>query len=733
MRRRLTTMVTMWGLLFSLMACGGGGGPAIVLPPGPGGPAVFARFAFVPNLFDNTLSTYTIDGSDHSLRALSYAVVGASPTSVAVHPNQRFVYVTNRNDDNVSGFEIDSATGHLTELAGSPFGGFSEPISVVMHPGGSFGYVLNNDGAKLHRVDIDTGTGALTLTAPIVVGANPFVVHLHPSGNFAAVVSSTDGNVSILSITPGTGALAHVPGSPFAPASFDGPFVLAFDPLGRFAYVCSFLTPRISAFTIDAVTGAVAEIPGSPFALPPGTFASSAVVRPGGGALIVADGVGNELYVFEIDQVTGGIAGVPGSPFATGQFPQALHVSDDDAQLHVVCNDDNEVALHGIHATTHELSPEGSVRTQEEPVAIAVANGTAPVTYRPTRLYATTVSLGGTPGEILVFTVNPTTGALTQIPGSPFPGGGAPAQSVKDRRRDLLYVVTHDNFLGGGGDVYRYDLNPLDGSLLWAGLGVLSTGADIGTLVLEPAGRFAYLCHAANVRELEVDPLSGFLDPVGSVAITLATKTAALDPSHRFLYVGSNGNSAVAVPPELNGFRMDPVLGTLSFLAGSPYPHGALAPVRLVPHPNGRFLYTLNLPAGLAVLPCLSCAVNGHAIDEDTGVLTPVPGAPFGAGTGPASFSIHPKGRVAYLTTPAGLELYKVLPTGELDPTGNTFAAGTDAGSIVFSPSGLFAYVTTFTSIDLYAANFLTGELIFQASHPVSGVVSHINIDYEFD
>lgn len=45
----------------------------------------------------------------------------AEPTSVAVDPSGKFAYVANNGSSDVSAFTINTATGALTAVVGSPF------------------------------------------------------------------------------------------------------------------------------------------------------------------------------------------------------------------------------------------------------------------------------------------------------------------------------------------------------------------------------------------------------------------------------------------------------------------------------------------------------------------------------------------------------------------------------------------------------------------------------------
>jgi hypothetical protein len=92
-------------------------GPSDVAPPPPG-----------------DVSGYTIDSSTGALTPIpgSPFSAGAAPVSVAVDPSGRFVYVANSMSNNVSGFTIDPTNGALTPISGSPFPAGIGPTSVAI-------------------------------------------------------------------------------------------------------------------------------------------------------------------------------------------------------------------------------------------------------------------------------------------------------------------------------------------------------------------------------------------------------------------------------------------------------------------------------------------------------------------------------------------------------------------------------------------------------------------------
>ena len=86
--------------------------------------------------------------------------------------------------DNVSGYRINSDTGALTAIPGSPFPGGDGPASIIVTPNGKFAYVANFFGGQnnVSGYRIDPRTGALTAItgAPFPAQVEPFSVAITP-------------------------------------------------------------------------------------------------------------------------------------------------------------------------------------------------------------------------------------------------------------------------------------------------------------------------------------------------------------------------------------------------------------------------------------------------------------------------------------------------------------------------------------------------------------------------
>lgn len=108
----------------TLTACGGGGGGGSSSSDsgggggdgGGGGATNIPRYAFAANYNDNSVSSYAVDAATGRLKYIGKVAAGLYPYSVTVDPSGRYVYVANYYQYNVLQFTI-GANGSLSHMA----------------------------------------------------------------------------------------------------------------------------------------------------------------------------------------------------------------------------------------------------------------------------------------------------------------------------------------------------------------------------------------------------------------------------------------------------------------------------------------------------------------------------------------------------------------------------------------------------------------------------------------
>jgi DNA-binding beta-propeller fold protein YncE len=351
-----------------------------VLPP---------EFAYVTNDTDNTVSVFSVGdtGALTPITGSPFAGLGngAVAASVTSDPAGKFLYTGNQGNGTLSAFSITpngpdkgapAVLGNIPSGSGGAFG-------TTVAPNGMFAYSAG--GNKVSGFSIGP-TGTLTAVTgspfsspPNVFGAQGIAAH--PNGEFiyvtnGAAVPGTVTQLSLYTVNP-DGTL-NTPATLFGPPGTDpvnAPFAVTLDPLGKFAYTANNTLPgsgqgpgSVSVFTVDPKTGALTwQQNVAPIGIV-GAGPAMVAVDPSGRFLYVAGG--GEVTAFTIDPVNGKLTAILGSPFPAGLNTLWVAVDPNDKFVYVTD--------HGSFGS------------------------------------------GATPGGVSAYRIDPATGALTQIVGSPF-------------------------------------------------------------------------------------------------------------------------------------------------------------------------------------------------------------------------------------------------------------------------------------------------------------------------
>jgi len=148
--------------------------PSATLPPG-SGPRQLAfgasgAYAYVINELSSTVAAFAYDAVEgkletlESVSTLPTGFAGKSyPAEIAVSPDGRFLYGSNRGHDSIASFAIDASTGRLRPTGHTPTGG-SWPRHLALDPTGTFLLVANQKSNSVVVFRVDPKTGGLTPT-----------------------------------------------------------------------------------------------------------------------------------------------------------------------------------------------------------------------------------------------------------------------------------------------------------------------------------------------------------------------------------------------------------------------------------------------------------------------------------------------------------------------------------------------------------------------------------------
>ena len=156
---------------FAKLKAGSGPRHAVFYPNG--------KFVFAVSELSSTATSFAYDAKKGALKetgAVSTLPPGFSGRNdvaeTAVHPNGKFLYVSNRGNDSIAVFSIDPGNRTLAPVGGIPTGG-KEPRHFAIDPSGKYLLAENQFSNNIVVFRIDAATGGLIPTGQVVDVPSP--------------------------------------------------------------------------------------------------------------------------------------------------------------------------------------------------------------------------------------------------------------------------------------------------------------------------------------------------------------------------------------------------------------------------------------------------------------------------------------------------------------------------------------------------------------------------------
>lgn len=228
-------------------------------------------YLYVANSGGNSVSVFSIASGSGALTPVGTQVpVGLSPLDIAIDPTGSVLYITGNGTlgGEIQVFSLNA--GVLTSTAGSPYQTGNDPQGVVVSPSGTNVYTANTNDDSVS--EFTSASGALTPVAGSPFGgstfASPNSLFINKTGGFLCVTNKGSTNVSVYAIAS-DGSLSVISASPFA--SNASPSLIAGDPNGEYIFVGNQQAGQtaIQSFAVTASSGILTAIasyklPGTP-------------------------------------------------------------------------------------------------------------------------------------------------------------------------------------------------------------------------------------------------------------------------------------------------------------------------------------------------------------------------------------------------------------------------------------------------------------------------------------
>ena len=411
-----------------------------------------ASFVYVAAAALDGIAAFAVDANTGALTPIAgspFATTGASPQAVFANLTGKFLYVYGDNDigapggTTITGFTVNAQTGALTPIPGVLVDFPASASPVAMHPSGNFFYVPVSEAAqtssnRLHAFALDSTTGALTAISgsPYAAPGNEIVnsVVLSPSGASLYLASSTPfsagppvvpatGRIRQYAVNPSTGALSVTPSE--AIIAGNSAFQLFMNPAGTHMYSRNTTSPYFaSQYKLEPATGEffgsrsdypigfgygvimapVAKVyfpvlggafgapqpgsvygwgdqslgggtlPGSPYATN-GSNSLAATLDPTGRFIALTNLGTQTISVMRIDSLQGGLTHIPGSPYtpAVGTAPGSVTFDPSAQFAYLTDAQTRSISSYAIDAVTGVPTFVSSQPMQGSPAVSPVA------------------------------------------------------------------------------------------------------------------------------------------------------------------------------------------------------------------------------------------------------------------------------------------------------------------------------------------------------------------------
>jgi len=328
-----------------------------------------------------------------------------------------------------------------------------------------------------------------------------------PAGTELLYVGDNVGVIHGFGVDPNSGKLTPLPTVAITNQAAAGDVGLAADSGGMVLYVTSAGVggPNVLSFIVNKTTGALTLSGSVALPVPPRKLAAIE-----GNLYVIPDPSANaaQMFAFSINGLNATLTQL--SP--TVALPGAAHDlviagfgNNIPSWMGLTFNGSSGGELEGI-----VRQPNGGA-TGVQLGSPTSSSGNSPEGIRVTPDGKFVVVANQGTNNVAVFSLDATTGALTEVPGSPFASGSAPGPVAIDPSGKFVFVGDT-----GGNSLSAYMIDPAGSLTPVSGTPIsLGNNAQPSSIAVDPAGKFVYVSIAPQqVAGFALNPNTGALTPI---------------------------------------------------------------------------------------------------------------------------------------------------------------------------------------------------------------------------
>jgi len=332
---------------------------------------------------------YRYDAATQEITPLGLAAETTNPSFVALHPNGKFLYAVNEeqnykgpNSGGVSAFSIDRATGKLTFLNEVASRG-ADPCYITVDKTGKYVLVANYTGGSVAVFPV-LGDGKLGEASAFIQhtghGTNPkrqegphgHSIDLSPDNHLAMVDDLGLDQLLVYKFDSAKGTLTPND-PPFAKLDDGaGPRHFALAPSGKFGYVVAEMHSTVTALSADIKTGTfrpIQTISALPKDFKGENDDAEIQIHPSGKFLYASNRGHDSIAVFAIDPAKGTLTSVEHT-LTQGKTPRSFEIDPTGKLLFAENQDSDNIVIFRIDEKTGKLTPTGKILEVARPVCV---------------------------------------------------------------------------------------------------------------------------------------------------------------------------------------------------------------------------------------------------------------------------------------------------------------------------------------------------------------------------
>jgi 6-phosphogluconolactonase len=175
------------------------------------------RWVFVPTVMSNVVFQFRFDPATGKLEDAGKAPGGADkvgPRHLAFHPTLNMAYTSDEKGSSITAYAFDATTGlkpvQTVSSLPADFKKDNFPADVKVHPNGKYVWITNRGHDSLAGFTIDAGSGKLTPIGQTPTEKNPRSIDIEPDGRFLLSAGEDSGKLAVFGVNLDTGKLTRL-------------------------------------------------------------------------------------------------------------------------------------------------------------------------------------------------------------------------------------------------------------------------------------------------------------------------------------------------------------------------------------------------------------------------------------------------------------------------------------------------------------------------------------------